>query len=189
MIFISRARLRISWLRVRSSASGSRVTVDFTNVSGIVCRSTMIRAFAVHRLGRKMASEAPAVRTNRNGSRESTHRRRATSKIFATMPRPGSDMLVTMRASGDDDHVAGLQDEVRLVAAVRDRTVVVEADPLGLAVVVVTDDRDLARRGEVLEAAGHGERLEDGRLTAQLEHAGLDDLTEDRHAHAAHFVH
>src|SRR5438105_2163947 len=183
MMFMSRARLRISWLRVRRSASGSRVTVDFTNVSGIVWRSTMMRALAVHRLGRKAASEAPAVSTNRKGSSDRTHRRRATSRILATMPRPGSDMFVTMRATSGDHHdVAGLQHEVFLVGAtVRHRAVVVEPDALALAAVVVADDGDLARRGEVLESAGHGDGFQDGRLPAELEHPGLHHLAEDRH--------
>ena len=91
MIFDSRGVSRMSCVSVSSRASTSVLTVDFTNASGISGRFTSTVARAVHRLGRKKASEAAAASRKTKGSSASIRRRRTISRTDARpMPRAES---------------------------------------------------------------------------------------------------
>ena len=94
MIAARRGRLIISWLMLINWPSRSLTTVDFTIDSGTCGRSTMMSDRAVHRPGRKKASDAAAASTSRKGTMASTRRRRAISSTPARpAPRAGTDAV------------------------------------------------------------------------------------------------
>src|SRR6185369_12397583 len=177
MIFISRGVSSVSWVSVSSRASGSALTVDRTSASGISWRLTRTVALAVHRLGRNMAIEAAAASTKRQGSSASRRRRRTTSSTVAR-PRPRADSSwrlagVAMdmpRRSGNDDDIAGTQRHDFLTGGA-DGAVVVEAQALGLALVVLSEDDGLARGGEVAEHAGPRDGLQHSARRLELQNA------------------
>src|SRR5687767_4217271 len=188
MIWVSLARLKISCLMMCSRLSSSPLTAARTNCSD-TGRSTRTTAVDRYRFGRYSANVTADASTVANTTRATILRRRRISSERSIME---SSCAVESMSRGmnnllwNDDNVAGLHDQVRLLVT-GGYFAVVEWDSLGLAVLLAKDHHAIARR-EVGKALCERNHLEHRGRTLQLVAPRGFDRADDRHLHTVHFA-
>src|SRR5258705_3987632 len=172
-----RVWLRISSVIVYRPVSSSPVTVSRPEPSTPPACATRSVAVARYILGRdnvrlkQLANRAQKTTQARLRRRLHTDAR-SKSPCTAPVIRP---LLLPVSGSRHHDDVAATKKEVLLLAVRRDALTVVEGDP-SHRLALLSEDRYPRRRGEVGEAPGHGDGVEDGGASSQRVSARPPDL-------------